>query len=104
MNLVTVILKSSPHVLQFHYDKYVDAVKAKTKLAAEGVIEDDYGSQATVIIGEIAGVFLTDLYREMTAQELIEVEKHRKDISVGKKMQAEANSGIAMPRGLMGNN
>ena len=37
-------------------------------------------------------------------KELIEIEKHRKDIRIGKKMQAEQSSGIAMPRHIMNNN
>lgn len=109
MNLITIILKSSPHVLQFHFDKYADAeicmreiVLKANKLDIDGVIlRDDYGSMAAIVKDEIAGIFITDLIREMSAHEAVEVEKHRKDIRVGKKMQAEQNSGLAIPRGLM---
>lgn len=104
MNLVTAFLKVSPQVLQFHFDKYDDAVKAKKKLIDGGMIEDDYGSQATVLVLEIAGVVITDLAREMLAHERVDCEKMRKDMRVQKVMQAEQSSTIAMPRHLMGNN
>lgn len=103
MNLITIILKSSPHVLQFHFDKYADAEKAMRGSSLEGYFtySDDYGSKAVVSSDEIAGIFLTDLSREMSAHEAVEIEKHRKDIRVGKKMQAEQNSGLAIPRNSM---
>lgn len=105
MNLVTIILKSSPHVLQFHFDKYSDAERAMNRTNDDRAeISDDYGSKASIIMSEVAGVFLTDLRREMEASEIVELEKHRKDIRIGKKMQSEQNAGLAMPRHLMGSN
>lgn len=103
MNLVTAFLKVSPQVLQFHFDKYSDAVKAKEKLCNEGVIEDDYGSQAIIITSEIVGIVITDLSREMKAHELVDCEKMRKDMRVQKVMQAEQSTSLAMPRHIMGN-
>lgn len=104
MNLITVILKSSPHVLQFHFDKYADAdsvINHYNESAGFLSVDDDYGSKGMVDIREIAGILLTDLSREMSAHEAVEIEKHRKDIRVGKKMQSEQNSGLAIPRNTM---
>lgn len=101
MFLVTVILKSTPHVLQFHFDKYADGEKMLNRYAEADPllsIDDNYGSKSLIDIQEIAGVFLTDLSREMAAHEAVEVEKHRKDIRVNKRMQAEQQSGIVAPR------
>lgn len=111
MNLITVLLKVSPHVVQFHFDKYADAEKVLNKYGAlfnEATsllsIDDDYGSKAIINSHDIAGMFLTDLEREMKAHADVEIEKHRKDIRVGKKMQSEQNSGLALPRAAMINN
>lgn len=104
MNLVTVFLKVNPQVLQFHFDKYEDAVKAKKSLSECGLVGDDYGGQATLMVEEIAGIVITDMAREMSAHERVDCEKMRKDVRVQKVMQAEQNSGLAMPRHLMGSN
>ncbi len=103
MNLVTVFLKVSPQVLQFHFDKYADALSARDALLSGGLIEDDYGSKAKILVSEIAGIVITDLSREMRAHEEVDCEKMRKDMRVQRVMQAEQSSGIAMPRHLMGN-
>lgn len=78
MNLVTAFLKVSPQVLQFHFDKYSDALMARDRLSSVGLIEDDYGSQATIMVSEIAGIVITDMRREMKAHEDVDCEKMRK--------------------------
>ena len=102
MNLITVILKSSPHCLQFHYDKYDDAVKAHKKFIQSTnptiQVEDDYGACASIAHDQIAATFITDLTREMLAHEEVEIAKHRKDIRISKTMQREQASGVIQPR------
>lgn len=45
MYIVTVLLKTSPHLLQFHFDQFKDANAAMNK-AFGNEVEDDYGSKA----------------------------------------------------------
>ena len=107
MNLITVILKTSPHCLQFHYDKYDDALQAHKKFIQSSnptiLIEDEYGAYASIAQDQIAATFITDLTREMLAHEEVEVAKHRKDIRISKNMQREQQSGVITPRNVISN-
>lgn len=99
MNLVTVFFKANPQVLQFHFDKYTDAVKAlsaqQDATPVSIFIVDDYGSQARILYEDVAAIAITDLDREMVAHEAVDLFKTRKDLRVQKTIQREAQSGIA---------
>jgi hypothetical protein len=79
------MFRSNPQVMQFHYDVEDRARKqfAKAKnwepslRAAE--IEDDYNSEAIIRIDDIAGIFLTDVAKEMVAK--------KKDVASMRKAQ-----------------
>lgn len=104
MNIVTILLKNNPQILQFHYDKYIDAVKAvKLSSPCSDIlhIEDDYGSQANIDSSVVAAVSVTDLSREFSAQEIVECEKLRKDMRVNNRMNAEQRQSIVTPPGRM---
>lgn len=74
MWIISFMFRSNPQVMQFHYDDSERAKKQFSKAknwspnerAAE--IEDDYNSHAVIRIDDIAGIFLTDVAKEMVAR------------------------------------
>ena len=93
MFLLTVILESTPQLLQFHYDERHKADHALDKLdepSSKIEIVDDYGSRALIITKGIAGIFVTDLDREIDASEIVEAEKMKSQMRVQKKVQEAA--------------
>lgn len=100
MFIVTIILKSTPQLLQFNFDTLDNALthySSYDELSSQFAISDDYGSSAIVKTGEIAGVFMTDLDREMEAAEKNEMSKIKKDINIRKKLQQDPAARILMP-------
>jgi hypothetical protein len=107
MYLVTILLKTSSHLFQFHYDNFKDADKVRlykddiSRLVESSsdflTVEDSYGSKASIRIDEIAGIILTDLDREMIAQEAVEWSKYQKDIKLQKKVQESPAARILQP-------
>lgn len=102
MYLITIILKSAPHVLQFHFDHFKDAEKTLVPPDISGPalsIQDAYGSKAYVVHSEIAGIFLTNLDKEMEAQEKVELAKMNKDFKLRKKLAENSTSRLMVPGG-----
>ena len=100
MNSLTIILTHSPHPLQFHFDKYSDAVKHTQDLGTGEVsirIHDDYNCQADIRLSEIAAIVVTDVEQEMKAHEDVAIEKIRSDMRTNKRANAEASSGLQIP-------
>jgi hypothetical protein len=101
MHLVTVLLKTSAQLFQFHYNQFKDADKVMKDYEASDIglleIGDDYGGKALIAINEIAGIILTDLDKEMVAQEAVEWAKYQKDIKLQKKVQESPGSRILQP-------
>lgn len=94
MHILTILLKSNPQVLQFHFDHYKDADKVLAAYRLGGgfsdglfKVDDDYGSKSATKEGDIAGIFITDLNREMKAHEAVELAKYSKDYQVQKKVK-----------------
>lgn len=100
MILITVILKTSSQVIQFHFDQFKDAdavLKRFKEDSADEFIEDDYGSKAYIVNEEIAGIFLTDLERELEANEKCQMAKIQLDIRIQKKIQQDPGARLLMP-------
>ncbi len=101
LHLVTILLRTSQQLFQFHYDQFKDADKIVKNYEEADIgilsVEDDYGSKAAIILTEIAGIILTDLDREMVAQEAVEWAKVQKDIKLQKKIQESPGARILQP-------
>lgn len=85
MWIISFMFRSNPQVMQFHYDVEERArkqfIKAKDWSPHDRTaeIEDDYNSQAAIRIDDIAGIFLTDVAKEMVAK--------KKDVASMRKAQ-----------------
>lgn len=100
MFLVTVILKSSQHVLQFHFNELKTANAQIDKYDSKDasiVIEDSFGSRGNLVRSEISAMFLTDLDREMDAAEIVDLARYKKDMKVQTKLSNQ-NPSILTPR------
>jgi len=106
MYLITCILRTSQQVLQFHFDQFKDAdrfIKSECVPNSPAVvkIEDDYGCKSLIRTEEIAGIFLTDLDKEMEAQEKVQWAKVQNDMKIQKKAQEHPGARILQaPSGL----
>lgn len=102
MWIISFMFRSNPQVMQFHYDVEERARKqfAKAKnwsphdRAAE--IEDDYNSEAVIRIDDIAGIFLTDVAKEMVAQKK-DVTAKTKARMMGEKEAMQSLSNMITP-------
>lgn len=98
MYIVTVLVKSSQQLWQFHYNQFKDADKVMKNFENSDIglhnIEDDFGGRALIEINEIAGLILTDVDREMVAHEVVEWAKIQKDIKLQKKVQESPGARI----------
>lgn len=100
MFLVTVILKSTPQILQFHFNELKtakNAMRADNETDGVTLINDSYGSEAQILRAEIAGMFLTDLDREIEASEQVETAKLAAQMRSQRKAQEQAQSKIKAP-------
>ena len=102
MILLTVLLKHSPHVIQLHFNSHKDAEKRLNVFNSAPTgdltpLDDDYGCFALIERHEVAGVFLTDLEREMAAHHDVDVCKHKKDMKVAKTMQHDPATRLLTP-------
>jgi hypothetical protein len=98
MFLLTVILKQSPHCLQFHFDTLAAAESAPTVQGELTIIDDDYGQSAEITTDQIASSSINDLEKTMAAQEIIDIEKFRKDMRVAKRQQQEQSGLLTAAR------
>lgn len=102
MYLLTIILKQTPQLLQFHFKQFKDADEVLKRSSAAGAplalrIDDDYGSVALVVMGDISGIFITDLDKEMAAHEVVDLAKLRKDLRVQKKRMEDPALRLMIP-------
>lgn len=113
MYLITVLLKQSQQLFQFHYNNFKDANTVLTNYGTvypksfDSVenhflnVEDDYGGKAAISMPEIAGIILTDVDREMEAQKAVDWAKIGKDIKLQKRVQENPSARVLQaPSGL----
>lgn len=96
------MFRSNPQVMQFHYDVEDRARKQFTKSKnwspndRTAEIEDDYNSQAVIRIDDIAGIFLTDVAKEMVARKK-DITSQRKAQMMGEKEAMQSMGQMVMP-------
>ena len=102
MYLITLTLRQNNHTPQFHYDQFKDADSVLKRYDVQSVeafvVEDDYGSgKAVVSPADIAGIFLTELDREMAAQEIAQMAKIQSDLRLRKKVSQDPSARLMVP-------
>src|SRR5579862_7626863 len=101
MILITVILRGTVQLLQFHFKQFKDADKVLAGFSATDdmvKIHDDYNSKAIICKTEIAGIFLTDLSAEMDAHEIVDLAKTKKDLRVRKRQMEDPAMRLMLPQ------
>ena len=104
MFIISILLRQSPQVFLLHYDQIKDA-DAVVKRYSDGRVtlfaaEDDYGSKAVIETIEITGLILTEIDREMAAQEVVKWAEINRDIKLQKKVQESPGARILQPQGV----
>jgi hypothetical protein len=98
MHIVTVIIKNSPHLLQFHFDHFAQADKAMRQSSTGATtMEDDYGSKCNLNPEDVSAIFITDLDKEFEASEKVELAKVARDNRIRKKVAQDPAMRLAMP-------
>ena len=102
MWIISFMFRSNPQIMQFHYDvedrarKQFEKAKNWSPHDRAVVIDDDYNSEAAIRIDDIAGIFLTDVAREMVARKK-DVASQRKAQMMGEKEAMQSLGNMISP-------
>lgn len=99
MYIISVIFKSCQHVAQFHFEQSEDAASVLSQDRSESFfIEDDYGSIGHFNPGEIASIILTDLDRELEAQNKCNLARAQAQARLQKQINQDPANRLLTPQ------